>query len=188
MTQPTSAEHQYTSSSGLRSNTCLVRPGDAGQVAAGRVQDALRLGGRAATCRARTAGARRRAARPGSRRWRRLDRLVVEDVAALRPSARRCRCGARRRPSRSTGTSPRNASTAGLMSAALPLRRAWSTVISAFASENSIRSFTDVRREAAEDDVVRRADARAGEHRHGDLGDHRQVDPDDVARLDRRGP
>ena len=28
------------------------------------------------------------------------------------------------------------------MSAALPLRRAWSTVISALASENSIRSFT----------------------------------------------
>ena len=41
------------------------------------------------------------------------------------------------------GTSPRNLSTAGLMSAALPLRRAWSTVISAFASENSIRSFTE---------------------------------------------
>ena len=38
--------------------------------------------------------------------------------------------------------------------------------------------------EAAEDDVVRRADARAGEHRHDDLGDHRQEDPDDVAGLD----
>ena len=29
------------------------------------------------------------------------------------------------------------------MSAALPLRRAWSTVISAFASENSMRSLTE---------------------------------------------
>jgi hypothetical protein len=38
--------------------------------------------------------------------------------------------------------------------------------------------------EAAEDDVVRRADARTGEHGHDDLGDHRQVDTDDVARLD----
>ena len=40
------------------------------------------------------------------------------------------------------------------------------------------------RREAAEDDVVRRADARAGQHRHDDLGDHRQEDPDHVALLD----
>ena len=39
-------------------------------------------------------------------------------------------------------------------------------------------------REATEDDVVRRADPGAGEHRHHDLGDHRQVDPDDIARLD----
>ncbi len=40
------------------------------------------------------------------------------------------------------GTSSMNSSTAGLMSAALPLRRAWSTVISALASANCIRSFT----------------------------------------------
>jgi hypothetical protein len=39
-------------------------------------------------------------------------------------------------------------------------------------------------REAAEDHVVRRADARAGEHRHDDLGDHRQEDPDHVAAPD----
>ena len=37
--------------------------------------------------------------------------------------------------------------------------------------------------EAAEDDVVRSADPRAGEHRDDDLGDHRQVDPDHVALL-----
>ena len=41
------------------------------------------------------------------------------------------------------GTSSRKASTSGLMSATLPLRRAESTVISAFASENSMRSFTE---------------------------------------------
>ena len=40
------------------------------------------------------------------------------------------------------GRSPRNSSTAGLTGAVLPLRRAESTVISALASENSIRSFT----------------------------------------------
>ncbi len=41
-----------------------------------------------------------------------------------------------------------------------------------------------VRREAAEDEVVRRADPSAGEHRDHDLGDHRQEDPHDVALLD----
>ena len=35
--------------------------------------------------------------------------------------------------------------------------------------------------EPAEDDAVDRADARAREHRHGELGDHRQVDRDAVA-------
>ena len=40
-----------------------------------------------------------------------------------------------------------------------------------------------LRGEAPEDDVVRCADARAGEHRDDDGGDHRQVDADDVALL-----
>ena len=40
-----------------------------------------------------------------------------------------------------------------------------------------------LRREAAEDDVVGGSDSRAGKHRHRHLGDHRQVDPDHVARL-----
>jgi hypothetical protein len=39
-------------------------------------------------------------------------------------------------------------------------------------------------RKAAEDDVVRRPDACAGEHRDDHLGDHREMDPDDVARAD----
>ena len=39
-------------------------------------------------------------------------------------------------------------------------------------------------REAAEDDVVDRADARAAEHRGDGLGDHRHVDADDVALAD----
>ncbi len=41
-----------------------------------------------------------------------------------------------------------------------------------------------VRREAAEDDRMDRADARAGEHRIGRFGDHRHVDGDAVALLD----
>ena len=39
------------------------------------------------------------------------------------------------------------------------------------------------RREAAEDDAVRRAEPRAGQHRDDGLGDHRQLDRDPVARL-----
>ena len=41
-----------------------------------------------------------------------------------------------------------------------------------------------VGREAAEDDRMNRADARAGEHRVGGLRDHRHVDGDAVALLD----
>jgi hypothetical protein len=39
-------------------------------------------------------------------------------------------------------------------------------------------------REPAEHDVVRRADPRAREHRDDHLGDHRQIDPDDVSLAD----
>ena len=42
-------------------------------------------------------------------------------------------------------------------------------------------------REAAEHDGMDRADARAGEHRHRDLGNHRQVDRDPVAAPDAFG-
>ena len=45
-----------------------------------------------------------------------------------------------------------------------------------------------LRREAAEHDAVGGADAGTGEHRHGRLGDHRQVDVDPVAGHRRRGP
>ena len=81
-------------------------------------------------------------------------------------------------------TSPITLSTCCLIGAVLPLRRAPSTVISALASRELHPLLDRVGREAAEDDVVRRADPRAGQHRHDDLGDHRQVDPDDVALLD----
>ena len=44
-----------------------------------------------------------------------------------------------------------------------------------------------VGRETAEDDGVGRPDARAGEHRDGQLGDHRHVDGDPVALLHAEG-
>ena len=72
-------------------------------------------------------------------------------------------------------------STRSLTGAVLPLRAAPSTVISTFASRELHALAHRLRGEAAEDDVVRRADARAGEHRDDHLGDHRQVDPDHVA-------
>ena len=41
MTQPTSAAHQYTSVSGCRSNTFWCVHADLGEIATGRVHDAL---------------------------------------------------------------------------------------------------------------------------------------------------
>ena len=57
-------------------------------------------------------------------------------------------------------------------------------MISTLASLTSIRSVTEADGEAAEDHVVHGADTRARQHRDDDLGDHRQVDPDDVLGLD----
>jgi hypothetical protein len=51
-------------------------------------------------------------------------------------------------------------------------------------SQSSMRPASAVGREAAEDDRMDRADARAGQHRIGRLGDHRHVDGDAVALLD----
>ena len=72
-------------------------------------------------------------------------------------------------------------STFSLIGAVLPLRRAPSTVISDLRLGELDALLDRLGAEAAEDDVVDRADARAGQHRHRDLGDHRQVDRDDVA-------
>ena len=84
----------------------------------------------------------------------------------------------------SDSRSPIAASTAALTGAVLPLRRAPSTVISALALGDLHPLLDRLGREPAEHDVVRRADPRAREHRDDDLGDHRQVDPDDVALAD----
>ena len=71
-----------------------------------------------------------------------------------------------------------------MISAVLPLRRARVDGDQRLRLGELHPLLDRVRREAAEDDVVRGADPRAGEHRDGDLGDHRQVDADDVAGLD----
>ena len=73
----------------------------------------------------------------------RLERLVVPDVAA-RPASRTSLpvCWTTTIVS-SDVRSPITSSTCCLIGAVLPLRRAPSTVISALASENSMRSLTD---------------------------------------------
>ena len=75
-------------------------------------------------------------------------------------------------------------STAGLSAAGLPRRQPPSAVMTSFASASLIRPRQRLRREAAEDDGVRRADPGAGEHRDRQLRDHRHVDRDPVALLD----
>ena len=70
------------------------------------------------------------------------------------------------------------------MSAALPLRRGLVDGDQRLGLGELHALLDRVGREAAEDDVVGRADARAREHRHRHLGDHRQEDPDHVAGLD----
>ena len=133
-------------------------------------------------CRGCTGGARRRAARRAVRIGGSAD-LVVEDVAPLFHLAGEC-------PELRTTTifssvcrSPITSSTRSLTGAVLPLRAAPSTVIEQLGLGELHPLAHGLGGEAAEDDVVRRADPRAREHRDDHLGDHRQVDADDVALL-----
>ena len=152
---------------------------DAEQVAARRVEDALRL--------------RRRARRVEHEervlgvellrlavRVRRLERLVVPDVAPLLHLA----VGAGRLDDEDRLD---RGDVADLLVDGRLDRRRLALAARAVDGDQRLRVrklhalLHRVRREAAEDDVVRCADAGAGQHRHGDLGDHREVDPDDVA-------
>ncbi len=81
MIQPTSAEHQNTSDRpAFEVEDVPVRPRHLRQVAAGGVQDALRLGRRPATCTGRTADARRRASSASHSASAPGHRLVEEHV------------------------------------------------------------------------------------------------------------
>ena len=183
MTQPTSAQHQYTSVVGVQVEDVLVRARRAGQVAAGRVQDALRLGGRARTCRGRTAGPRRPSARPGSRprprstiSWYQTSRpsCISQSVPLERTTMMCSRCS----------RSPITASTLLLDRGDLALARGAVDGDQRLGLGELHALAHRLGGEAAEHDVVHRADPRAREHRDHDLRDHPQVDPDDVALLD----
>ena len=166
---------------GVEVEHVLVGVGDLGQVAAGRVHDALRLAGRA-------------------RR--------VEQEQQLLAVHRLGRAARRRRRRRGRGTSGRGPST---ISTSLPPRRTTTTcsivgrrrqrlvggrlerehlapAVAAVGGDQHLGlGVVDavgqrLRREAAEHDAVGGADAGAGEHRDDRLGDHRQVDVDPVAR------
>ena len=149
----------------LQVEDVAVGEGDADEVAAGGVQDALGLRGRAGGVEdeERVLGVEGlgRALGVGL-----LHLLAEPDVAAILHLA----VGAgglddEDRLDRVDRSPMPSSSTALLIGAVLPLRRAPSTVIRAFASENSMRSLDGLWREAAEDDVVRSADAGAREHR-----------------------
>ena len=161
---------------GLEVEDVLVGPGDLREVAAGRVQDALRLGGRAAGVEdvERVLGVKRLGRALGVRR---LHDVVVPrvlvghrrvDLRVLDHDARQVR------HARVDDLLDRR----GLALAPCPVDGDEQLGVA------ELHALGDrLGAEAAEHDVVHRADARAGEHRDGDLGDHRQVDPDDVPAL-----
>ena len=182
MTQPTSAAAPVHVLLGLEVEHVAVGRADAGQVAAGGVQDALGLGRRAARVEdeQRVLGVELLGRALGVGR---LADLVEPDVAAVLHLA--------------VGVGVlddddvlERLEVAHHLVDLLLDRRGLALAPRAVDGDQrlglgELHALLDrVGREAAEDDVVRRADPRAGEHRHHDLGDHRQVDPDDVALLD----
>jgi hypothetical protein len=78
------------------------------------------------------------------------------------------------------------ASTLALRGMDLPPRTPSSAVMTSLLSQSAMRASDRFGREAAEDDRMHRADARAGEHRDGRLRDHRHVDGDAIAFLHAR--
>ena len=168
-------------SPGLWSNTDVVGVRGLGEVAAGGVQDALRLpgGARGVEDEQRVLGVERLGVvRVGLA----VDEVVPPHVATLGP--RHVDPGAPdhqhvldRWRSRATASSTFSFSGAGLP------RRYWpSAVITSLACASAIRAAAP-RREPAEDHAVHRAEPGAGQHRDDRLGDHRQVDRHPVAGL-----
>src|SRR4051812_47116905 len=159
-----------------------VRVGDVRQVAPGGVQDPLRLGGRARRVEdvERVLGVQRlgRAFLVG-----RLHDLVVPDVAAV--LHRRVVVGVADDDDLLERVELVHLLVDGL------LDRGGLALATGAVDRHERLGLGDLhtlahrrRGEAAEHDVVRRADAGAGEHRDDDLRDHRQEDADDVALLD----
>ncbi len=126
---------------GLEVEDVAVGPGDAGQVAAGGVQDPLRLRGRAR-------GVEDVERVLGAHRLGRAMRATAATIASSNQTSRPSRISHSApvwRTTKIVSIDPTPAiasSTCALIGAVLPLRRAPSTVTSAFASENSIRSRT----------------------------------------------
>ena len=161
----------------------LRRVRRAGQVAAGRVQDALRLAGRAARVqREQRVLAVERSRLVLRRRRRRPRRATTRRARATRPGSRSaCTTSTvfdRAMPAIALST----LSLSGTICAAPPAAVGGDHDLAP--CSRAIRSRERLRREAAEHDRVRRADPRAREHRDRGLGDHRQVDRDEVARAD----
>ena len=113
----------------------------------------------------------------------RVDDRVVPAVARHlhRHGARRCGARpARFRPSCVPGICSA-ASTFAFSAMRLPPRRPSSAVITSLLPQSAMRSAIECGAKPPNTTDVDRADARAGEHRHGRFGNHRQVDRDAVA-------
>ena len=154
-----------------------------GEVAAGGVQDALRLPGGARGVEdeqrvARRRTPRARACRTAGRRARATTRR------GPRSTAPRSRCAGPPGRARSTACPPTASSVFSFIGAGWP-RRYWpSDGDQQLGLGVPIRALSAPRREPAEDHAVRRTQPRAGQHRDDGLGDHRQLDRHPVARDD----
>ena len=168
---------------GLDVEDGVVGEAGAQEVARRGVHDALRLGRRPRRVEQVEHVLRRR---PGPGRSGRTGgpRARATSGRGPRPCGRR-RPAARRRATRAiVGVEAIASSAWCLRPTCLPRRQPPSAVISTFAPASLMRSASASAREAAEDDGERRPDPGAGEHRDRQLGDHRQVDRDPVARRD----
>ena len=124
-----------------------------GEVAGRGVHDALGLAGRAAG----VEDEQRVLGVEGSGRASSdcaVHEVVPPDVAALGPSARRCRCARTTSTCCDVGQPSQASSTAGFSGTAAPRRQPPSAVMTTLASQSWMRSRSASAREAAEDDRV----------------------------------
>ena len=164
-----------------------VRVGRLGEVAAGRVEDALRLPGRARGVEDEERVLGLEAAAPRAVGVGRVERVVPPDVAR-----RSTRSSWPVRLTTSTCSTDVSPWSSGGVDGRLEGRGRAAAVAAVggddeLASASSMREWQRLGGEPAEDDGVRRADPGAGEHRDGGLGDHRQVDRDACRPCRRRG-
>ncbi len=168
---------------GLQVEDVVVRRRDADEVARGRVDDSLRLRGRAGRVHQEEEVLRVHRLTRARRRIVGHCQLVEPAYRGRPASAHRRRCGgrrgsadARRRRHRLVGGPLQRDATAPAPGLVLGDEHLAAHVVHPVGER--------IGREAAEDDGVRRAQPRAGEHHRRQLGDHPEVDGDGRALAD----